>query len=78
MLCKILVAHATSNPMSMDVIRLLDALALGCKEVEQFQASVYLAQSLALKKLLLGQKHPDIVIAMRRLLGFLSRQIAPA
>lgn len=65
-----LVAAYEDNPMSMDVIRLLDALALGCKEVEQFQeASVYLAQSLALKKLLLGPKHPDIVIAMRRL-GF--------
>lgn len=65
-----LVAAYEDDPMSMDVIRLLDALALGCKEVEQFQeASVYLAQSLALKKLLLGPKHPDIVIAMRRL-GF--------
>ncbi len=65
-----LVAAYEDNPMSMDVVRLLDALALGCKEVEQFQeASVYLAQSLALKKLLLGPKHPDIVIAMRRL-GF--------
>lgn len=65
-----LIAAYEDNPMSMDVTRILDALALGCKEKEQFQeASVYLAQSLAIKKHILGPKHPDIVIAMRRL-GF--------
>lgn len=58
------------SPVSFDITALLDALALGCKEKEQFQeASVYLAQSLAIKKLLLGERHPEIVTAMRRL-GF--------
>jgi hypothetical protein len=58
------------KPVSADVALILDALALGCKEVEEFQeAGVYLAQSLAIKKLILGPKHPEIVVSMRRL-GF--------
>lgn len=65
-----LIAAYEESAVSLDVTRILDALALGCKEMEQFQeASVYLAQSLAIKKQLLGPKHPDIVTAMRRL-GF--------
>lgn len=65
-----LIASYDQSPVSFDIAALLDALALGCKEKEQFQeASVYLSQSLAIKKLLLGERHPEIVIAMRRL-GF--------
>lgn len=63
-----LIALYEESPISADVVRVLDALALGCKEVEQFQeAALYLSQSLAIKKLLLGPKNIDIVTAMRRL-----------
>lgn len=70
---KLLLQHALAScisetPFSIDVAFMLDALALACKEMEQFsEAAVYLAQSLAIKKLMFGDSHPDILMAKDRL-----------
>lgn len=63
-----LVPRMEVAPFSMEVTRILDALALGCKEMDEFcEAAVYLAQSLAIKKLVLGPDHDETTTARARL-----------
>lgn len=70
---KMMLRHALANcipdtPLSADIAFLLDALALACKEMEEFaEAGVYLAQSLAIKRMLFGDKHPEVEDSRRRL-----------
>lgn len=70
---KMILRHALANcipdtPFSADIAFLLDALALACKEMEEFaEAGVYLAQSLAIKRMLFGDKHPEVEDSRRRL-----------
>ncbi|MBX9693508.1 MAG: hypothetical protein K2Z81_14055 [Cyanobacteria bacterium] len=63
-----LVRFMDEAPFSLDVSMLLDALALGCKEMEEFsEAGVYLAQSLAIKKMIFGPTNSETEIAVMRL-----------
>lgn len=62
-----LISCYTQSTLSFDVAVLLDELALDCKELEQFQeACLYLTQSLAIKQLLFGPEHPEVLTAQTR------------
>jgi hypothetical protein len=63
-----LVLFMDQAPLSLDVAMILDALALGCKEMDEFsEAGVYLAQSLAIKKMIFGPNHSETEMAVCRL-----------
>lgn len=63
-----LISCYEQSPMSLDIALLLDELALDCKALEQFdEASMYLAQSLAIKKLLFGLDNSETIAARQRL-----------
>ena len=67
---KALRSRYEDSPISLDVAQLLDELALGCRDLEEFEeASMYLAQSLAIKKLLFGPDHKEVATAKERLLA---------
>jgi hypothetical protein len=56
------------SAISLDIAQLLDELAIACRDLEQFEeASMYLAQSLAIKKLLFGPGHIETATAKSRL-----------
>lgn len=63
-----LVSCIEAGAFSIEVTQVLDALALGCKSMDEFsEAAVYLAQSLAIKRMVLGENHQETDTARARL-----------
>ena len=63
-----LVSCIEAGAFSIEVTQVLDALALGCKSMDEFsEAAAYLAQSLAIKRMVLGENHQETDTARARL-----------